>query len=75
MLVEENVLTPPKHPKVAQKYLDLVTMQAIKDVQFSFHVHQTILSQVLEHYHADTQQPLQGTMFEPLGSHGLSDSQ
>jgi len=74
MLVGENVfsLAPPKHLKVAQKYLDLKTEQVMGDVQLHFHVHQTSLSQVLlcvlVHYHANTRHLHQGTMFEPLGS-------
>jgi len=32
---------------MAQKYLDLVTVQAMGDVQVHYYVHQTILSKVL----------------------------
>lgn len=56
-----------------QKYLDLVTLQAMGDLQFHFLVNCTILSQVfcgLVHFHADAQHTLQGTLFEPLGGHG-----
>jgi len=38
---------PPKYPKVAQNYFDLLNVQAMGDVQLNFHLHQTILSQVL----------------------------
>jgi len=38
---------PPKYPKVAQKHVDLVTVQAMEDVQLPFHIYQTILSQVV----------------------------
>jgi len=48
MQVEENIfcLAPPKYHKVAQN-IYLVTLQPMGDAQLHFHVHQTILSQVL----------------------------
>ncbi len=68
MLVEENVsrFAPPKHPKVAKYYSDLVTVQAKRDVQLHFHVLKNTLSLVLlcvlRQHHPDTWHHLQGTM-------------
>ncbi len=49
MLVEENVsrFAPPKHPKVAKFYSDMVTVQAKGVVQLHFHVLKNTLSLVL----------------------------
>jgi len=71
MLVEEtdflpipsqSFLTPSQSPEVSLKYLDLVSVQAIGDVQLPFHVQQSFCLKsccVFVYYHAD----MHGTPF------------
>jgi len=72
MQVEENVfcVAPLKYHKVAQKYLDLVTWSQSEMFNECSSNH-SATSLVLVHYHADTWHPLFGTVFVPLGAHGL----
>jgi len=56
--------------KVAQKCLDLMTAQAMGDVQLTcMFIKAFCHKSFCVDYHKDTA-PLQGTMFEPVSAHG-----